>query len=153
MSGWSESPPRHWLWSNGGASVEGTEIYGFVGGAWHGLPPLWCHVTALLRQRRVIPLDWAPWMNAVLSGPGRSACLGRLPIVSCFPRLPALARAVWRSFLCACPFPLCPALTWQSTWGDYQGYLSGGNSGALRIGGVLNAARAEIDLAFFRVLI
>lgn len=45
MSGWSESPPRHWLWSNGGASVEGTEIYGFVGGAWHGLPPLWCHVT------------------------------------------------------------------------------------------------------------
>lgn len=55
MSGWSESPPRHRLWSNGGASVEGTEIYGFVGGAWHGLPPLWCHVTALLRQRRVIP--------------------------------------------------------------------------------------------------
>lgn len=50
----------------GGASVEGTEIYGFVGGAWHGLPPLWCHVTAChpiglgaVNERR------APWAGAL----------------------------------------------------------------------------------------
>lgn len=30
---------------------EGPEIYGFVGGAWHGLAPLRCHVTALLRRK------------------------------------------------------------------------------------------------------
>lgn len=49
----------------------------------------------------------------------------------------------WRSFFLPVPSPLCLALTWQSTWGDYVGYLHDGTGGTLRIGGVLSAARAE----------
>lgn len=117
--------------------IEGTEIYGFVGGAWHGLAPLWCHVTALHRQRRFSLLDSAPRVNTLS---GSSAETPRL-----LPREAAGRRREVALFLSARPFFLCLALTWQSTWGDYVGYLGGGT---LRIGGVLNAARAGNHFAF-----
>lgn len=61
--------------------IEGPEIYGFVGGAWHGLAPLRCHVTA--------PLDRAPWASsggARLGRHGRSlgGCTSRREVALFF---------------------------------------------------------------------
>lgn len=122
-----------------------TEICGFVGSAWHSLPLLkpcdrlaslvWCQFPGLGG------IDTTPWMNALS---GHLTSLARLWLFSV-----VRARFTWRDqifflSLFVPPLPLvpCPALTRQSTWGDYMGYISVAVPGWSAV--FLNAAHVEI---------
>lgn len=104
------------------------EICGFVSGAWHSLPPLkscdrlaslvWCHFPGLGGGGH-----WHNTMNECTQWSFNF--ISKAVIAPCPSHLwHGENRLVFFSlFVPPLPLVLCPALTWQSTWGDYVGYL------------------------------
>lgn len=153
MHGYNE-PSKDKLWRDG--AQRGTEIYGFVGSAWHSLPLLMpCDRPASPVQCQLIGtggkgvggggrIDATLWMNALSR---RLTSLARLWLFVSFQII--THGEMWFSFclfiIPTRPLVLCRALTRQSTWGDYVGYL---DASTLRTHSFWNAARAEIDFAF-----